>query len=168
MDHCGRTRRRLILVGSVFLTLAFGEDADARRGGRGRGLSSGARPQGPVLSQQELEWCVQNERLIDRGQAALDARDRQMSEMSARIEMAGAELDQRASRLDRRSQTEVNRYNGGVRAHQQSIASFNEEIRVRNAQMDTLNFQVSDYNARCSGKNYYESDLRAVMSRLGN
>ena len=160
------SRRRLIcgLFGLCVAGLGDPSEARGRVRFRGRGIHRGTSHDGPILSKEELRFCMaQQNHLndisidIDRNQAALNLR-------ATRIKELEQSITAKEPLVDQYSETSVNNFNALVGSHEQMVREYNSLLPPINARVDEHKTAVQLFNKACADHAYYEDDMRAIQT----
>jgi hypothetical protein len=172
---------RLLTVPLAAATILFLSGvAEARKGGFLSGLAGGAARSAAkggggasavksydenTLRPDALEACVRQARSmderadgIDKRRAAVDAEEQRIAKRKAEIEQERAAAKNNAA--IRRVNASIEAYNKELQAYRDLTKGFNDEVQAHNA-------VVADYRGKCSGKRYYQSDMDAVLLKVG-
>jgi len=148
----------------VVMLLVFSSTADARRGGKMRGLAPGVRHTGAVLSLEQLKACVQHERFVDAAEVRLAALQASLKSKERDIAELGRKIDDSRETLDRYSSYEVDAYNALIDEHETAVDAYNAKLLPINRLIDDMNSTIERFNASCADKVYYESDMSAIRA----
>ena len=84
---------------------------------RGVGLSRGARPTGPVMSQAELRSCVLAERRLNAQSDEIESDEARLQKSQTDIEALERTIEVRRSKVDEYSQESVDAFNALISRH---------------------------------------------------
>ena len=161
-------RRDFIWLGVAGLISLAATPATARRR-RSFSLGGGMVGRGnydpDVLSESQLETCVRSEREIDSQEAKFesaeyDAARQQLEDLSRKIDISNITVD-------RYSQASIDEHNALIDTYNKLLGDFEPLESEYNSKAESFGLLVDRFNRDCAGKRYYDSDMQAVIRRLG-
>ncbi len=150
--------------GGFFSSIAGSAARSAAKGG----TSTSTAPKNydaETLRPDALEACVRQSRdlderseSVDKERAAVDAEETRLDGRKAAIEKERAAAKTNAA--IRRFNASIDAYNGELTAYREKVTAFNTSVQTHNG-------VIAEYRTRCASKRYYESDMSAVLLKIG-
>lgn len=157
----------------TWLSLAIGAiaapaagPAVARRRFRlsGRGIGRGAGHTGPVMSREELRFCVNHDGRLENLEQAISELEGAAASGRLQLEASERALADAKAGVDVYSEQSVDGFNRLVDRHAELVDRYNARLPLVNEKIAERNEAVHTYNTVCAEKAYYEDDLAAITA----
>lgn len=158
------SRRTWLSLAIAAIAASAAGPAVARRRFRlpGRGIGRGAGHAGPVMSRDELRFCVNQDDRIDNLEQAITELEGAAASERLQLEASERALADAKAGVDVYSQQSVDGFNRMVDRHAELVDQYNATLPRVNEKISVRNEAVHTYNTVCAERAYYEDDLAAV------
>jgi uncharacterized protein (DUF924 family) len=156
------SRRAFLRFAIAAIIAAAAEPAFARRRFRGRGIGRGSSYAGPVMSRDELRFCVTQEARMENLEQAISEQERAAAIERLQLEESERALANAKTGVDVYSQSSVDKFNEMVERHGDLVDQYNGRLPLANQKITARNEAVDIYNAACADKAYFEDDLAII------